>query len=76
MWTLPMRTLVDLPEADIRALDALGERRRVSRAKIIREAVSMFLNASVNGSAEAAFGLWRDRKVDGLDYQRQVRSEW
>lgn len=71
-----MRTLVDLPEADIRALDALGERRRVSRAKIIREAVSTFLSASANGSTEAAFGLWRDRKIDGLDYQRQVRSEW
>ncbi|HEX4199774.1 MAG TPA: CopG family transcriptional regulator [Caulobacteraceae bacterium] len=71
-----MRTLVDLPEADIRALDALGERRRVSRAKIIREAVSRFLSASADGSADSAFGLWRDSKVDGLDYQRQARSEW
>ncbi|HZC17512.1 MAG TPA: CopG family transcriptional regulator [Caulobacteraceae bacterium] len=71
-----VRTLVDLPEADIRALDVLGERRRVSRAKIIREAVSAFLSKSASGSADAAFGLWRDRMVDGLDYQRQVRSEW
>jgi metal-responsive CopG/Arc/MetJ family transcriptional regulator len=71
-----MRTLVDLPEADIRALDELGERRRVSRAKIIREAVRVFLTKSASGSADEAFGLWSDRKIDGLDYQRRVRSEW
>jgi metal-responsive CopG/Arc/MetJ family transcriptional regulator len=71
-----MRTLVDLPEADIRALDELGERRRVSRAKIIREAVSAFLTKSADANAEEAFGLWRDRNVDGLEYQQQVRSEW
>jgi hypothetical protein len=23
-----------------------------------------------------AFGLWRSRKVDGMTYQEQVRSEW
>jgi metal-responsive CopG/Arc/MetJ family transcriptional regulator len=71
-----MRTLVDLPEADIRALDELGERRHVSRAKIIREAVSAFLTKSADANAQEAFGLWRDQNVDGLDYQRQVRSEW
>jgi predicted transcriptional regulator len=71
-----MRTLVDLPEADIRALDQIGERRRVSRAGIIREAVSAFLTKSASGSADDAFGLWRARNIDGLDYQRQVRSEW
>jgi len=71
-----MRTLVDLPEADVRALDRIGDRRRVSRAKIIREAVSAFLTKSTAASADEAFGLWRDRNIDGLDYQRQVRSEW
>jgi predicted transcriptional regulator len=71
-----MRTLVDLPDADVRALDELGERRRVSRAKIIREAVRQFLNKSASQDAVDAFGLWSDRNLDGLDYQRQVRSEW
>lgn len=23
-----------------------------------------------------AFGSWRDRDIDGLDYQRALRSEW
>ncbi len=71
-----MRTLVDLPEADILALDKLGEKRRVSRASIIREAVSALLSKNTSSAADEAFGLWRHRKIDGLDYQRQVRSEW
>jgi len=24
----------------------------------------------------ATFGLWKDRNVDALDYQRQARAEW
>ncbi len=25
---------------------------------------------------DAAFGLWRDRQRDGLEYQVEVRAEW
>jgi len=71
-----MRTLVDLPEPDVRALDQIGKRRRVSRARVIREAVSEFLAKSAADEAGAAFGLWRDEAVDGLEYQRRVRAEW
>ena len=24
----------------------------------------------------AAFGIWRDRPIDGLEYERQLRDEW
>ena len=71
-----MRMLVDLPEPDIQALDQLGRRRRVSRARIIREAVSAYLEKSAAQDAQAGFGLWRDAGVDGLDYQRKARAEW
>ena len=71
-----MRTLVDLPEPDVRALDQIGKRRRVSRAKVIRQAVSEFLAKSATDETNAAFGLWRDEGVDGLEYQRRVRAEW
>lgn len=23
-----------------------------------------------------AFGIWKDRSVDGVDYQRKLRAEW
>ncbi len=28
------------------------------------------------GAINEVFGLWADRKVDGLDYQNGIRAEW
>jgi hypothetical protein len=45
------------------------------RAALVRQAVAEFLllhQAETNGEA---FGLWRNRKLDGLDYQRRLREE-
>ena len=69
-----MRILVDLPEGDLRALDEIGRRRRVSRAKVIHQAVAEYL--ARNAEVDAGFGLWRDQPMDGLDYQRTAREEW
>ena len=71
-----MKTLVDIPKPDLEALDHLGHRRKASRAKLIREAVSDFLALNRRAGRDEAFGLWRDRAIDGLDYQRKIRSEW
>jgi hypothetical protein len=27
-------------------------------------------------SLERGYGLWGDRKVDGLEYQLRIRAEW
>lgn len=71
-----MRTLVDLPERDIEALDRIAQDREVSRAKIIRLAVKEYLARAAPIEAEAAFGIWATRSEDGLAYQRRLRSEW
>ena len=71
-----MRTLVDIPKSDLDALDRLGQSRRASRAKLIREAVSDLLARNRGSDPDEAFGLWGDSSVDGLDYQRKIRSEW
>ncbi len=71
-----MRTLVDLPEGDVEALDRIAERRDASRAKIIRQAVREYLAKASPSESDAAFGLWADRREDGLAYQRRLRSEW
>jgi predicted transcriptional regulator len=71
-----MRTRVDLPEADVRPLDRIAARRLVSRAELIRQAVSEFVARGVAGEAGAAFGLWRDRGIEALEYQRRLREEW
>ena len=70
-----MRTLVDIPDRQIRDLTAICEAEKVSRAEVIRQAISAYLEKK-KPQAVDAFGLWKDHKVDGLEYQEQVRSEW
>lgn len=70
-----MRTIVDLPEDQLAALDALARRDRVSRAATIRRAVALLVRAERGQAAGSAFGIWRDRREDGRAYQDRVRAE-
>ncbi len=71
-----MRTLVDIPDMDLKALGELSQRRRVSRSRLVRQAVSEYLARNPLGSTDEAFGLWRGHGPDGLQYQERLRSEW
>jgi predicted transcriptional regulator len=71
-----MRTLIDLPDSQIQALAALGERVKQSRAAIIRDAVAEYLERHALGSPDAAFGLWGRNTPDGMSYQKKARAEW
>jgi hypothetical protein len=73
--SLPMRTLVDLPEGELERLNVLSRARKVSRAELIRQAVAGFL-AQNKAGLEVSFGLWKGRKVDGVEYQERLRGEW
>ncbi len=70
-----MRTLIDLPEKQINELTAISQAEKISRAEVIREAIACYL-ATKKPSMDEAFGLWQNRKVDGLAYQENLRSEW
>ena len=70
-----MRTLVDIPDRLIRELTAICEAEKVSRAEVIRQAIASYIEKKKPATIEA-FGLWKGRKIDGLAYQEQVRSEW
>jgi metal-responsive CopG/Arc/MetJ family transcriptional regulator len=72
-----MRTLVDIPDADIAALDELSRRRKVSRAQVIREAIKAHLTKAGAGAndLDRFFGAWGTGE-DGLAYQERLRSEW
>ena len=75
-----MRTLVDIPDQHLKVLNELSKQRKVSRAALVREAVSAYIHA--NSQAEkaaaraAAFGLWKGQGIDGLEYQKKIRAEW
>ena len=71
-----MRTIVSLPEDQLRALAELCRREGISRAQAIRLAVERFTQEELRRSQEDAFGLWRGRGVDGLEYERRLREEW
>jgi hypothetical protein len=72
----PMRTIIELPAAQIDALDALCRRERISRAEAIRQAVAAHVGRASAVARTSAYGLWRDRGIDALAYERQLREEW
>jgi len=49
--------------------------KHVSRAEIIRQAISAYIEQN-KPSAVDAFGIWKNKKVDGLAYQEKMRAEW
>ena len=71
-----MRTLVDLGDSQIQALDELSKEEKRSRASLIRQAIDDYLAKRRTKQDGDAFGLWGVRKVEGLSYQEKVRSEW
>ncbi|WP_240535491.1 CopG family transcriptional regulator [Rhizobium freirei] len=75
-WGFLMRTLVDIGDLEVKALDRLAQREKMSRAALIRKAIDDFLARNSAASEVEAFGLWGDRKIDGLAYQDDIRGEW
>jgi metal-responsive CopG/Arc/MetJ family transcriptional regulator len=71
-----MRTIIELPSAQIDALDALCRRERISRAEAIRQAVAAHVGRASAAARASAFGLWRDRGINALAYEQQLREEW
>ena len=71
-----MRTLVDLGDTQIQALDELSKKEKRSRAALIRQAIDDYLAQRQSRKEGDAFGLWGKRRVDGLAYQEKVRREW
>ena len=72
-----MRTLVDIPDKYLNALAEISKREKLSRAAVVREAIAIYVKKHKSEkSLDDAFGLWGKKKVDGLKYQRKIRSEW
>jgi len=71
-----MRTIVDIPEAELAPLDALCQSLHISRAEGVRRAIRGFVVQSRSVEAgDAAFGLWA-KGGDSVDYQNKLRDEW
>jgi predicted DNA-binding protein len=75
-----MRTIIDLTQEQLARLEEVAEREGISRAEAIRRAVDTAyadVDATRSGEArDAAFGIWRGRKIDALKYVDRLRDEW
>lgn len=71
-----MRTLVDIPEEDIRWLDKKASEEGKSRTALVREAVEAYRAASATDWIDRGFGLWKDRDDigDSVEWQRRERA--
>ena len=73
-----MRTLVDIPDDDLRKLDSIAADGRRSRAAEIREAIRLYLaSKSGNDWIARGAGYWKDRDDigDAVEYQRGMRED-
>jgi predicted transcriptional regulator len=71
-----MREAVEISEAEARLLDEVARQSGTSREAVIKDALSDYLARLKRQRIDAAFGLWGHKTVDGLEYQRKLRSEW
>ncbi len=71
-----MRTRVDIPETLLNELDALARREDISRAEAIRRAMREYIAHHRRPRPDAAFGIWKSKRVDALDYEDSLRREW
>ena len=75
------RILTEIPDEDIKWLDARAAEQGKSRASVLREAVSVYKGqASDQGNKSwivRGAGLWKDRQdiPDGVEYQRAIRED-
>ena len=76
-----MRTIVDLPEEQIAALDEYCAEENVSRAEAVRRAVNEFVPVKEKDKKQSikddpGFGSWKQMNIDGLEFQQKIRAEW
>lgn len=74
------RILADLADEEIVRLDRIARERGMSRAAVLREAVSAYTKQPAsddNSWIERWAGLWADRNdiPDGVEYQRAMRED-
>jgi hypothetical protein len=70
-----MRTIVDLPREQIRKLELLCRREKISRAEAVRRAVERFLRGSPAADLRSFFGASKTRG-NVSRHVATLRREW
>lgn len=69
-----MRTIVSIPDTQLRKLDRIARRQSLPRTELIRRAVADYTQR--HDAPPDVFGIWREQAVDGLQMQETLRAEW
>lgn len=69
-----MRMLITLTEVQDQALDIIAKTENRSRASLIRSAIDDYIVRNRKTECDDAFGLWAERRIDGLAYQAKLRD--
>jgi len=71
-----MRTIIDLPEEQVKALAAWCDAEKISRAEAVRRALAEMLVNRQAVDRDKAFGAWREKDFDSTQHVRTLREEW
>ena len=75
-----VRTIIELTDDQLEWLAKVCARDGISRAEAIRRALIAERERERESTFEkdmaAAFGIWKDRGIDSLEYERALREEW
>jgi len=71
-----MRTIIDIPQRILDEIDALATQDKVSRAETVRRAMAEYVEKRPRSRPDAAFGIWKKRKIEALDYEDALRGKW
>jgi metal-responsive CopG/Arc/MetJ family transcriptional regulator len=69
------RTIVDIPEAQMRDVDRLCRALGISRAEAVRRALAGFVEQNDSATTDG-FGLWKDTASDRAQLIEQLRQRW
>ena len=68
------RTLIDIPEEKLVALDEIALEKEVSRASLVRSAIDDFLKQQIQ--SQNVFGILKNDKIAPLELEQKLRNEW
>lgn len=74
-----IRTIISIPREIKVWLDDYSKKHKRPAAETIREALLLYkekMENEKNDSLKETKGLWKNKKIDGSKYVRDLRSEW
>ncbi len=70
------RILIDLPDSKIDDLAVVVEAEQALVRAVIRDAIEAYISQRKHALGADVCGLWKSKKIDGLAYRQELRSEW